>query len=76
MSIKKRRFDLGELLQIKKKGVSYKNCIKDIELMLNDITKDYLEITIEKVFSEIDLKMYTNLTISYFQKEVNIEKKI
>ncbi len=66
---------MSKLIHVIKKGLSYKQSLNVIELLLDDKWKDHLEIRIEKAFSEMELKMYCDLVISYFKKEDSIEVK-
>lgn len=62
---------MSKLLRIVKKRISYKQCITDIRTALNDITKDNLEIRIDKIPFIDEFKVRVNLNISYFKKEVS-----
>ena len=59
---------MAKLFHIIKKGLSYKQCLEDIRLVLNDVRRDHFKIKIDKVFSEIDLTMRISLKISYKEK--------
>lgn len=59
---------MSKLFHIIQKGLSYDQCMESIWLILNDISKEKLEIRIDRIFSKPELKFYVNLNISYFKR--------